>query len=314
MKRKRVVRTTALRHMDVPAAAGGERGAKVTPFDLSGDDRDRTSESSLLTAALAKQPLQSTGDWITPDWPAPANVRAIATTRLGGVSAAPYDSLNLATHVGDDPAAVLENRRRLRAALTLAYEPLWLDQVHGTIVVDAAVESALPPPADASVAMSATRPCVVMTADCLPVLFCDRAGTRVAAAHAGWRGLVHGVLESTVRKLETPPGQLLAWLGPAIEPAAFEVGAEVKEAFTARHAGADRAFVRNERDRWQADLYALAKIELRALGVDAIFGGGETGFAEGSRFYSYRRDGRTGRMATMVWLTLGNGQRATGDG
>ncbi|HKE93363.1 MAG TPA: peptidoglycan editing factor PgeF, partial [Povalibacter sp.] len=175
----------------------------------------------------------SSFSWLTPDWPAPSNVRAASTLRAGGVSQGDFASLNLATHVGDDPSAVLENRRRLREALGLGAEPAWLNQVHGTHVVESQPH-ATPPTADASVARTTGAPCVVMTADCLPVLFCDRDGTRVAAAHAGWRGLVGGVLAETIEALGTRPDNLLAWLGPAIEPAAFEVGAEVREQFVAR--------------------------------------------------------------------------------
>lgn len=241
--------------------------------------------------------------WITPQWPAPAHVRAVSTTRLGGVSLSPYGSLNLATHVGDDPAAVAKNRELLRAAFDLAAEPAWLEQVHGVNVVDAAeLGDAETARADASVAHRPARPCVVMTADCLPVLFCDRAGTRVAAAHAGWRGLAQGVLEATVRELKVVPSELLAWLGPAIEAEVFEVGDEVRTVFLTRGDNREYAFVRNDRGRWMADLYALARMELEALGVGHVSGGDERCFADRTRFFSFRRDGATGRMATMVWL------------
>lgn len=240
-------------------------------------------------------------DWITPDWPAPAAVRAASTLRSGGVSEGSCASLNLALHVGDDPTAVTENRRRLRDALALPAEPAWLNQVHGIDVVEAAAWQT-PPAADGCIAHSAGQICAVMTADCLPVLFCDRAGTRVGAAHAGWRGLVGGVLESTVRALGGPPGELLAWLGPAIEPSAFEVGGEVREQFLARDAGNASAFSPNARGRWQADLYELARRELTRLGVGSVHGGGFATYADTGRFFSYRREARTGRMATLVWL------------
>ena len=269
--------------------------------------------------------------WLEPDWPAPANVRAAVSLRAGGVSEGPYASLNLAAHVGDDPAVVAENRRRLRAALALPAEPLWLDQVHGNVVAEAdqarnAVPAGpvaiAPPTADAAVAHSPGQVCVVLTADCLPVLICDRHGTHVAAAHAGWRGLAGGVLDATVAALvstervseraterttgrttgRTRPAELIAWLGPAIEPEAFEVGDEVREAFLARDRAHETAFSRNARGRWQADLYRLARRELLRLGVGEVHGGGFRCHADRERFYSYRRDGRTGRMASLIWL------------
>jgi hypothetical protein len=238
---------------------------------------------------------------IEADWPAPKNVRAIATTRVGGVSGGPYASFNLGDHVGDDARAVSENRLRLRTALGSSSEPLWLSQVHGTAVVEA-VPHAAPPTADASFARSPGHACAVLTADCLPVLFCDRDGTRVAAAHAGWRGLAGGVLDSALHAMGVAPDRVLAWLGPAIEQDAFEVGAEVREQFLARSADNERAFKANERGRWQADLYDLARRELARLGVTQVFGGGFRCFADRGRFFSYRRDGTTGRMATLVWM------------
>lgn len=241
--------------------------------------------------------------WITPDWPAPMHVRAAATLRTGGVSEGAFASFNLGAHVGDEPDAVAENRRLLREALHLPAEPTWLNQVHGTTVVDATEAAALRPAADASVAFGPGAVCVVLTADCLPVLFCDRAGTRIAAAHAGWRGLVGGVLEETIKALKVPPFELLAWLGPAIEQNAFEVGPEVLEQFVARDPKNATAFHANARGRWQADLYQLARNELTRLGVPSIHGGGFKCFADSERFFSYRREPRTGRMATLVWLT-----------
>jgi YfiH family protein len=240
-------------------------------------------------------------DWITPDWPAPPNVKAAATLRTGGVSEGAFSSLNLGSHVGDDPAAVTENRRLLKTALGLPVEPTWLNQVHGIDVVEAGPTTRLPS-ADASVAHQVGAVCVVMTADCLPVLFCDRAGTRVGAAHAGWRGLAGGVLGATIKALDVPPSQLMAWLGPAIEQDAFEVGNEVHEAFLKLAAENAAAFRANARGRWQADLYQLARNELARLGVTAVYGGGFECFADSERFFSYRRESRTGRMATLVWL------------
>lgn len=239
---------------------------------------------------------------ITPDWPAPANVRAAVTTRDGGVSVGAYASLNLGTHVGDVKEAVIENRRRVRDALQLAVEPAWLNQVHGTNVVAASTYDA-PPTADASFATAPGAVCVVMTADCLPVIFCDEAGTCVAAAHAGWRGLADGVLAQTVRALGVPPESLLTWLGPAIEQSAFEVGDEVRERFMSMDPANAAAFAPNERGRWQADLYELARQELQRIGVSRIFGGGFSCYEDSVRFFSYRRDGVTGRMGTFVWLS-----------
>ncbi len=238
---------------------------------------------------------------IYPDWPAPDTVKAVTTTRQGGVSRAPFTALNLADHVGDRPESVQQNRDLLRRRLRLPTEPVWLEQVHGCSVVTCG--SAGPRPrADASYADRPGVVCAVLTADCLPVLFCDRQGSRVAAAHAGWRGLAGGVLESTVAALALPPGQLLAWLGPAIGPQVFEVGAEVRRAFVEQHVEADGAFAAQANGRWLADLYRLARIRLRALGVNAVYGGGLCTFTDRQRFYSYRRDQVTGRMATLIWL------------
>ena len=238
-------------------------------------------------------------DLLVPDWPAPANVRACATTRAGGVSATPFASLNLGGHVGDAPEAVAENRRRLQALL--GCRVAWLEQVHGVAVVEA--EPAQVKVADASWSASLGVACAIMTADCLPVLFCDRAGSRVAAAHAGWRSLAGGVLEASVAALGCPAGEVLAWLGPAIGPQAFEVGAEVREAFVSQHAGAAAAFVPSANPgRYMADLYHLARVRLAAVGVTAVYGGGLCTFSDAARFYSYRREPRTGRLASLIWL------------
>lgn len=243
----------------------------------------------------------TSAQWIEAQWPAPANVRAVSTTRLGGVSSGSYSSLNLALHVEDEEAAVRENRRLLRSSLQLPHEPAWLNQVHGTHVVGAhAFDQA--PAADASFAIGSSNVCVVMTADCLPVLLCDRTGTRVAAAHAGWRGLANGVLEATIDALNCDPAELIAWLGPAIEQEAFEVGAEVRDQFVNADAQHAASFVQSVRGRWQADLYGLARRTLQRAGVAAIFGGEFECFADRARFFSYRRDQRTGRMASLIWL------------
>lgn len=240
-------------------------------------------------------------DLIVPDWPAPPNVHACVTTRQGGVSEGPFASLNLATHVGDDPERVQENRMLLYAALGFESEPLWLTQVHGTDVVRA--EAATPGvSADAATSSTSRRVCGVLTADCLPVLFCNDIGTVVAAAHAGWRGLADGVLEHTIAAMKLPPGRLLAWLGPAIGPAAFEVGPEVRARFMGGHPEAGQAFQGGARDRYLADLYLLARQRLEAAGVPHVFGGEFCTYSEPDLFFSYRRDGTCGRMASMIWL------------
>lgn len=238
-------------------------------------------------------------DWITPDWPAPAAVRACVTTRDGGVSVAPYASFNLGNHVGDVPAHVAQNRARVRAALPA--EPVWLKQTHGLLVADATLAQP-EAEADASVARQLDRVCVVMTADCLPVLFCDQAGTVVGAAHAGWRGLADGILEQTVAAMLVPPGQIMAWLGPAIGPGKFEVGEEVQAIFVADLPGASAAFQASKPGKWLADIYQLARLHLARLGVHQVYGGGLCTYTDATRFYSYRRDGITGRMASLIWL------------
>ncbi|MFS2123225.1 peptidoglycan editing factor PgeF [Pseudomonas sp. Pseusp97] len=237
--------------------------------------------------------------WLTPDWPAPANVRACVTTRAGGVSVEPFESFNLGDHVGDDPAAVAENRRRLTAEL--GCRPAWLSQVHGIDVVEA--DPCVVATADASWSAAPGIACTIMTADCLPALFCDRAGTRVGAAHAGWRGLANGVLEATVDAMGIAPAELLVWLGPSIGPQAFEVGPEVREAFLAEHAEAERAFLPSSNaGKFMADIHELARIRLAAKGVKAVYGGDFCTFSDTERFYSYRRNPRTGRLASLIWL------------
>jgi YfiH family protein len=253
--------------------------------------------------------------WLTPDWPVPATVRALSTLRAGGASGPPFASLNLGSHVGDDATAVAENRCALRDAAALPAEPAWLEQVHGTHVLDLdseALAGAASPtrPADAAVTRQPERVCAILTADCLPILFASAVGDRVGATHAGWRGLAAGVIEATVAALGTPPRQLLAWLGPAIGPRHFEVGAEVREEFLRRAGAGDTAavnaaFVANARGRYMADLYALAGLRLRRLGVERIYAGGECTYTDDARYYSHRRDGRTGRQATLIWLEHG---------
>lgn len=236
-------------------------------------------------------------DLIVPDWPVPPNVKALQTTRSGGFSAAPYDSLNLGDHVGDDPLAVERNRQLLGELLPS--EPIWLEQVHEVDVIQAEYAGCRPA-ADACIARSKNAVCVVMTADCLPVLLCDETGSVVGAAHAGWRGLASGVIEATVEAMGVPGERLLAWLGPAIGPQAFEVGDDVRQAFLSHDPTSARAFI-TRGDKFLADIYSLARRRLAALGVERIHGGGYCTFNDRQRFFSYRRDGQTGRMATLIW-------------
>jgi hypothetical protein len=240
--------------------------------------------------------------WIPADWPAPAGVIGGTTCREGGVSKGAYATLNLAGHVGDADSLVDANRRRFLSACELPEEPRWLTQVHGTHVVRAE-EPGDAGGADGIVSASANRVCAVLTADCLPVLFASADGREVAAAHAGWRGLSEGILEATVAALAAPPSRLMAWFGPAISRSAFEVGDEVRASFLAQDASAASCFEKNPRGRWQADLYGLAALRLRQAGVTRLYGGGRCTFAEAEAFYSYRRDGQCGRMATFVFRT-----------
>lgn len=241
-----------------------------------------------------------TPDLRLPQWPAPSRVRSLQTTRQGGVSLPPYDSLNLGGHVGDEARAVASNRGLL--APYLPAEPVWLEQVHGTRVLSLPVEGEGPWVADAVLSRESGQVCVVMTADCLPVLFCDRAGSVVAAAHAGWRGLLEGVLENTVKAMGVPAAEIMAWFGPAIGPSAFEVGAEVRAAFLARDSKADDCFKAAGPEKYWADIYGLARQRLAACGVLSVYGGEECTYRNAGAFFSYRRDGRTGRMASLIWL------------
>jgi polyphenol oxidase len=240
---------------------------------------------------------------LIPDWPAPKNVRALQTTRNGGVSVAPYASLNLGSHVGDAPLAVERNRMLLEPLLPS--EPVWLNQVHGTTVVNIS-QAGCHPQGDACVSSHPGAVCVVMTADCLPLLLCNDGGSVVGAVHAGWRGLCDGVIEQAVRSMNVPPAALMAWLGPAIGPQAFEVGDEVRAAFIARQPEAAAAFAplppAGEGSKFLADIYRLARLRLHALGVTRIYGGDLCTFTDRERFFSYRRDGATGRMGTFIWL------------
>lgn len=246
---------------------------------------------------------------LIPDWPAPERVRAYSTLRTGGFSQAPFDALNLALHVGDDPATVRRNREHLVSTLDLPAQPLWLEQVHGVEVhaLSGSMSGPLPatdrvPKADASVTDQPDKVCVVMTADCLPVLFCDRSGSRVAAAHAGWRGLASGVLEATVAALGGPAAEIMAWIGPAIGADRFEVGDEVRQAFMAGDPQAASAFRPSRQGHWLADMVMLARRRLGRAGVVSVYGGQWCTYSDSERFYSYRREPKTGRMASLIYL------------
>ncbi|WP_193166322.1 peptidoglycan editing factor PgeF [Microbulbifer hainanensis] len=247
--------------------------------------------------------------YLIPDWPAPSNVRAATSLRTGGHSAGAYASFNLGSHVDDDADAVAANRRQLCDELQLPAEPQWLEQIHSDRVVTARTDG-LVRTADASTASTPGAVCAVLTADCLPVLFCDRAGTRVAAAHAGWRGLAGGILRETVAALDCAPEELLVWLGPAIGPRAFETGVDVLETFfehalDGEHTEAIAQCFRPHVQKplhFLADIYGLARAELRQLGIADIYGGDRCTVSEPDYFYSYRRDRITGRMASLIWL------------
>ena len=240
-------------------------------------------------------------DIIKPDWPAPSHIHAYSTTRNGGYSEAPYDSLNFGEHVGDSLENVATNRGLLMESLSLPNEPLWLEQIHSNQVICADA----PPEilqADASFAKTANKVCVVTTADCLPLLLCNKAGTIVAAVHAGWRGLATGIIEQTAKILLRHDPELMAWMGPAIGPEHYEVGDEVRQAFISHDPQAEQAFKSSPNNRWLADMYLLARQRLNSLGIQDIYGGGFCTFSDSKRFFSYRRDGVTGRMATLIWI------------
>ena len=239
--------------------------------------------------------------WVDADWPAPPGVRALTTTRYGlGVSEAPFDTFNLGLRSGDEFDAALENRRQLEAALQLPSPPRWLKQVHG---IEVAIEPGFDEPeADASVTSETGTVLAILTADCLPVVFAARDGSEVAAAHAGWRGLADGMLEATVAAMKTPADDIVAWLGPAAGPDAYEIGEEVFNAFVSRDAGASAAFAPTRPGHWNVDLYALARRRLAAVGVTDVHGGGLCTISDPARFFSHRRDRRSGRMATLAWI------------
>ncbi|MDQ2994266.1 MAG: peptidoglycan editing factor PgeF [Pseudomonadota bacterium] len=240
--------------------------------------------------------------FIEADWPAPSNVRAVATTRIGGASASPFDSFNLALHVGDDASAVQQNRALLREELNLHNEPYWLNQVHSTLVITTD-EVPTSTHADGCIARSPNQVCAVLTGDCLPVLICNRNGTEVAAIHAGWRGCLDGILHNAVQQMHSAPNELLVWLGPAISIEAYEVGAEVYQAYIDRNPQYHLGFIPVSGEKYRADLVKLASITLASLGVTAIYGGKHCTAKDNKLFYSYRREGgKTGRIANLIWL------------
>ncbi len=240
-------------------------------------------------------------DWITPDWPAPGRVRALITTRAGGVSSGKFASLNLSARVGDDPQCVARNRAILGACLPA--EPAWVKQVHGTAVIDAA-HATPDTEADGAVTRGPGTVCAVMTADCLPVLLSDRAGKRAGIAHAGWRGLAGGVLENVVRAMDLSPQDLIAYIGPGIGAHRYEVGEDVRKAFVDRNPAAARSFAPRQDGKYLVDLYGLARQRLAAAGVAEVHGGAFCTASE-ERFFSFRRDRTTGRMASLIWLEDG---------
>lgn len=259
----------------------------------------------------------SRGEWlaIAPDWPAPPWVRGYSTTRQGGVSEGVYASLNLASHVGDRIESVIRNRSLLAQELQMPSAPYWLEQVHGCDLFECDLEACGVPlnestrratvQADGAIARSSGKVCAVLTADCLPVLMCDLRGRCVAAIHAGWRGLASGVIERACRVVAVDPSDLLVWIGPAIGPDAFEVGMDVREAFVNLDVEAARCFHESSEGRWMADLAGLARQRLRRLGVTAVYGGETCTYSDPERFFSFRRDGVTGRMASLIWLEPG---------
>lgn len=236
--------------------------------------------------------------YIKPNWPAPSNIHAATTTREVGASIAPYDNFNLGEHVGDNPEHVTENRKTLVKALQLPSEPIWLKQIHSKNIIMANKFNGLPE-LDACIATQPGKVCVIMTADCLPILLCDKQGNEIAAVHAGWRGLVAGIISETISAIQTSPDQLLAWIGPAICQKHYEVGKEVYEQFSKQN----DCFQKEAHGKWLMDMVAIATQQLKQLGIQDIYGGDLCTYCDPTRFYSYRRDGKTGRMATLIWRT-----------
>jgi YfiH family protein len=253
-----------------------------------------------LSSSPAQTKLMPFGykHWLTPDWPAPANVHAATTLRTGGVSSGLYASLNPAMHVGDNPDHVRQNRQIIKELLGLPGDPVWLAQIHSNRAVQALATEPLQQ-ADASYTAESGVVCAVLTADCLPLLICSADGAQVAAIHAGWKGLLAGVIGNTVTAMQH--SDLLVWLGPAIGPDCFEVGSEVRDAFVQKSAEFAAGFKLQDNDKWRADIYRLARIDLAMQGIDKVYGGGFCTVTDQERFYSYRRDKETGRMATLIW-------------
>lgn len=247
-------------------------------------------------------------DIIDPDWPAPPSIIALTTTRLGGVSEGPYASFNLGHHVGDNPDHVKQNRDRLLKAINVHHEPIWLNQTHSNIIInldnhDLTKMVANPPTADGCYTAKPQQICAVLTADCLPVLLCNRAGSEVAAVHAGWRGCLSGILSEAIKNFRSPPSDILAWLGPAIGPEAFEVGPEVFEAFTSHEPKNTAAFIPQTNGKYLANLYLLATLSLNREGVTAVSGSDYCTFTDDKMFFSYRKaGGNTGRMASIIFI------------
>jgi hypothetical protein len=240
--------------------------------------------------------------WIEADWPAPPGVRAGTTTRLGGVSNAPFDSFNLADHVGDNDASVVENRRRLAELLQMPSDPVWLRQRHGADIIDAAADRGRG--ADGAYACERGVVCAVLTADCIPLLLADDAGSEIAAVHVGWRGLIRGIAAAALACFRAPPSQLVAWVGPHIGAASYEVGADVRDACLASIPGAEQAFA-GAGPRWNTDLPCMLRLQLRERGLRRVFESGSCTYSDRVRFFSHRRDGITGRMASLIWLEPG---------
>lgn len=241
---------------------------------------------------------------IKPNWPAPINIRAFTTTRIGGVSHPPYDHLNLAMHVGDQIEHVLENRKLLRQRFHLPSEPIWLNQIHSTDVFFANQSNSFNPDpnADACIATAPNQICAVMTADCLPILICSQTGNSVAAIHAGWKGLLSGIIENTITQMPDIPSNLMAWLGPGIRQKNFQIGSEVRDLFIAKDPVYQDAFLFQYEDKWLADLYLIAKKQLQKLGITHIYDCDLCTFDDKEQFFSYRRDKTTGRIATLIWM------------
>lgn len=248
------------------------------------------------SASVAKRAM----NFIEPDWPAPGWIKAYATTRHGGTSRAPYDSLNLAEHVGDEAVHVRANRELIKRTLALPTEPVWLVQQHGQRVIDAVIEGECA--ADGAHTRTPNTVCAVLTADCLPILLCDKAGTQVAVLHGGWRGLAGGIIDSGMERMQCQPAEILAWLGPAISARHYEVDSPVRDGLLARCGGCRQAFQASRPKRWVFDLYEAARVLLAQRGVEAVYGGACCTYAEPERFFSHRRDGLTGRVASLIWI------------